>query len=266
MTLANLRGILHRGVGSWLEHLRDNPDPLRPISLFDDVGQIISEEEATANLQLILQALVENYEEFKDYNTTTAQSDYGENLFILLDFLLLKADYERSAWQLRPLAVVHNVLARKGRGEAALLWQEAFAEATQELAKNHADELAQLEREHGVRLVTISDRIREEFVKPLAVDRLCALIEPAMEEARRRAEPSAFRRLQDELQTITASPTGVGLDAPDWLRQLEVEIRRVRGAQSTIALLATEFFQVPHKLLSYDDVQRQLEDWEKPLA
>ena len=42
---------------------------------------------AIRRLELVLQAVVENYEEYKDYNTTTTQSDYGENLHVLLDFL-----------------------------------------------------------------------------------------------------------------------------------------------------------------------------------
>jgi hypothetical protein len=29
MTLANLHGMLHRGVGAYLDYLRDNPDPLQ---------------------------------------------------------------------------------------------------------------------------------------------------------------------------------------------------------------------------------------------
>ena len=43
----------------------------------------------------MLQALVEHYDEYRDYNTTTTQSDYGENIHILLDFLRLKVRYDR---------------------------------------------------------------------------------------------------------------------------------------------------------------------------
>src|SRR5207248_6083757 len=77
MTLGNLRGILHRGVGGWLDYLRDNPDPLRPVRLLDDLGREVRREDAVRRLELVLQAVVENYEEYKDYNTTTTQSDYG---------------------------------------------------------------------------------------------------------------------------------------------------------------------------------------------
>jgi hypothetical protein len=266
MTLANLRGILHRGVGAFLDYLRDNPDPLRPLRLLDELGTAISREEATAKIQFVLQALVENYEEYKDYNATTAQSDYGENLFVLLDFLRLKASYERHAWQLRPLVLAHEVLAREGRTEAAVLWQEAFTQATREAAAGHREELARLERMHGVRLGTVADRLREDFVKPLAVARLCALIEPAMEEAQEGAEPVAFPRLQQELQGLTAQPSGVGLDVPSWLRQLEAEVRRVWLSHATVAVLASDFLEIAQRPISHDELQRQLNAWDEPLG
>ncbi len=46
MTLANLRGILQRGAAAYLDHLRDNPDPLHPIKLLDDLGETIERDDA----------------------------------------------------------------------------------------------------------------------------------------------------------------------------------------------------------------------------
>jgi hypothetical protein len=264
MTLGNLRGILHRGVGSWLDYLSENADPLHPVRLLDDLGEKITRDEAIQYLHFILQAVIENFEEYKDYNTTTAQSDYGENLHVLLDFLRVKASYERQAWQFRPLVLAHEVLARKGRGDIAVMWQEAFTHATQDAAAGQLDALAQLERTHGVRLGTVRDRLSEEFIKPLAVDRAVALIEPALEQARQREEPVAFGRLQQELQDLTARPVGVGLDIPLWLRQLEAEVRRVRAAHTAVAVQAGQFFQMPRKAMHYEEVRRQLQDWDTP--
>jgi hypothetical protein len=266
MTLANLRSILHRGVDSFLDYLAENPDPLRPVRLLDDLDTAVPRKEAASYIQLILQSLVENYEEFKDYNTTTSQSDYGKNLFVLLDFLRLKASYERQAWQFRPLVLAHEALARAGRIEAAVLWQEAFTQATREIAARHREELARLERTHGIRLSTVADRLHEDFIKPLAVARLCALIEPAMEEAQGGAQPVAFPRLQRELQVMTAQPTGAGLDVPHWLRQLEAEVRHVWLSNAKVAVLASDFVQIAQRLISYEEVQRQLSAWDEPLG
>lgn len=265
MTLANLRGILHRGVGAYLDYLRDNPDPLHPVRLIDDLDQAISREIAVRNLQCILQTLIENYEEYKDYNTTTPQSDYGQNLYLLLDFLRLKAAYERHSWRLRPLILAHEVLVRRKRGDFAHSWEEAFARLTQDLADQYLERLAHLERMHGMHLGTVADRLQERFVKPLALDRLCALIEPAMAEARQFGEGASFARLEKELQGLTATPTGVGLDVPHWLRRLELEVQRVRAAQTTVAVLAEGLLHVPKKALTIEELKRQVQDWEKPL-
>jgi hypothetical protein len=266
MTLANLRGILHRGVGSYLDYLRDNPDPLHPVQLIDDLGQNIGREDAVRVLQWILQTLIENYEEYKDYNTTTPQSDYGQNLYLLLDFLRLKAAYERHSWRLRPLVQAHEVLARRKRGDFAHSWEEAFTRLTNELADQYLQRLAQLERTHGMRLGTVADRLQERFVKPLALDRLCALIEPAMIEARQAGEGSSFARLEKELHALTATPTGVGLDVPQWLRRLELEVERVRAARTTVAVLAEGLLHVPKRALTIEELKQQVEDWDKPLG
>lgn len=265
MTLANLRGILRRGVGSFLDNLSDNPDPLHPVKLIEDLDGPIRRSDAVRFLGTVLQAVVENYEEYKDYNTTTMHSDYGQNLYLLLDFVKLKARYDRHAWHVRPLEMAHEVLARNSRPEAGLLWQQAIVQSTQEAANLLLEELDRLEREHGMRLRTVRDRLEERLVKPLAVDRMCALIEPAMNEAVGPGEKVAFARLQAELATHTATPSGTGQDVPVWLRRLEEEIQRVRASRSAIAELIEEHFRVPKQPLAFEDLQRQLEDWNKPL-
>jgi hypothetical protein len=267
LTLGNLRGILHRGVGAYLDYLQENGDPLRPVRLIEELGAGIRREDAVKRLELVLQAVVENYEEFKDYNTTTTQSDYGENLHVLLDFLRLKTAYERYAWQFRPLVLAHEVLARHGSPSTALRWEQSLTQFTRELSKQHQENLTRLERRHGIRLGTVSDRIGERFVKPLALDRLCALIEPCVNEARQvedEAARPAFRRLQEELRTYAASPSGVGLDVPAWLRRLETELHRVQAQKTAVAVLAEAFFRVPRRDLTLEEVQAQLRDWERP--
>ena len=251
---------------AWLEYQRDNPDPLHPIPLLDDLGGRISLEQAAAQLHVILRAVVENYEEYKDFNATTTQSDYGDRLHILLDFLRLKASYERHAWHFRPVALAHDVLARSGLNDAAVGWEEAFAELAQEPAAQHLDELARLEGDHRVRLSTVADRLKEGFVKPLALDRLCALIEPAMQVGNMPDARTAFERLQHALQSFAATPIGAGLDVPQWLRRLEAEVQRVRTTHSAVAVLAEGLFQTPQRSVPYDEVQHQIQDLENPLG
>jgi hypothetical protein len=265
LTLANLRGILHHGVGAYLDSLAENPDPLHPIQLMEDLGRRIKREEAIAHLQQVLQAVVENYDEYKDYNTTTALSDYGDNLHVLLDFLRLKANYERHAWQFRPLVLAHEVLARGGRAQSAVLWEGAFTQITREMADQHLAHLQKLEEAHGIHLNTVGDRLRERFVKPLHLDRLCALIEPAVTEAGRLGDHLAFTQLQAAIAPLAADPLGVGLDVPPWLRRLEAETQRVQASRNAVVVLAEELFRVPKRRISHDEMQGQLSEWEKPL-
>jgi hypothetical protein len=265
MTLANLRGILHRGMGPYLDFMSENPDPLHPVRLIEDLDNgTITRGEAESHLRTILQAVAENYEEYKDYNTTTTQSDYGENLYVLLDFLRLKASYERHTWEFRPLVQVHEALARHGRESAAVAWEEAFAELTGELADDHLDALAQLEQQYGVRLRTVADRMQERFIRPLAVDRLAALIEPAMQEARQGGTSASFRRLQEQLEKLAATPTGVGLDVPPWLRRLEAEVQRVNATRSGLAVLVQKQSRIPKTRLSRAELEEQLAWWTPP--
>jgi hypothetical protein len=265
MTLANLRGILHRGIGAYLDYLRDNPDPLHPVSLIDDLDAAIPRAEAERHLGMILHILVENYEEYKDYNTTTTQSDYGQNLYMLLDFLRLKAQYDRQAWHMKPLGMAHAVLVRQTRNQASRLWQEEFSDVAQQLAATFIEQLTRLEQTHGIRLRTVADRIQERFVKPLLYDRLCALVEPAMEEAGRPEGSGLFSELERVIGEQTAHPTGVGLDVPAWLQTVEAEVHRLQAKRSGTNLHEELHPRVPRQLLSYDELDEQIEDWQKPL-
>jgi hypothetical protein len=185
----------------------------------------------------------------------------------LLDFLRLKADYDRLAWQFKPLVMAHEVLARHGRPSTAVRWEESLVRLTREPARQRLEQLGRLERQHGVRLGTISDRLGERFVKPLALDRLCALVEPCLHEARTIANEDdrpSLARFRTELAAYTATPTGVGLDVPGWLRRLEAELQRAQAHKATVAVLAEGFFRIPRRPVSHDEVQRQLREWERP--
>jgi hypothetical protein len=257
----NLRGILQHGVGAYLDALREHPDPLHPVRLAEELDTDISRAQAERWLHVVLQALLENYEEFKDYRATAPQSDYGENLHNLLDFLRLKTGYDRYAWHLRPLALVHEVLARR-QGSAARLWQARFERVTAPEADRQLQRLATLERSHGLRLRTVADHLQERFVKPLALDRLCALVPPAMESAGRPEGNEVLARLEQELQPHLESPTGVGLDVPHWLQRLEATVQQQRASRTALAELAEGLFRIPKVVLPLFELRDQLQDWD----
>ena len=84
---------------------------------------------AAARLRLVLESIAENHAEYRDWNSTTTQSDRGECLHMLLDFLRIKAEHDRIAWTLRPVNMAHGVLARRGVGAALLKACETAAAA-----------------------------------------------------------------------------------------------------------------------------------------
>ncbi len=123
-----------------------------------------------------VEAVVENYPEYVDYNSITTQSDRGDMLYTLLDFLRLRAGYDRVAWNLRPILLIHEVLVRSGRDHAAEIWRKAVADRTGDIAEDCLRRLRNMNKKYGMKLPSIAERLEEKFIRPLQVDRLCALV------------------------------------------------------------------------------------------
>ncbi|MGA2616634.1 MAG: hypothetical protein ABSF26_03430 [Thermoguttaceae bacterium] len=232
MNLGNLRGILHQGVDAWLQALVDEPDAEPEHRLLADLDGRLPREAAVRWLGMALEAVVENYAEYIDYNSTTTQSDRGEMLYTLLDYLRLRASYDRVAWNLQPVVLAHEVLVRSRHEAAAEAWRAAVAERTATIAEEHLKRFARLNRKYGMRLPSIADRLGERFVRPLVVDRLRALVGPAIDEALEPGGPPgasgpAFARLEQGIAEFTRDVSGAGFDVPAWLEALEQEADRV---------------------------------------
>lgn len=260
--LSNMRGILARGVEKWLDHEAEHGDPDRRPKLVDDWAEGATDRTRTARAaEVVLQALVEHYDEYRDYNTTTTQSDYGENIHILLDFLRLKVRYDRIAWRLRPLAMAHEVLCRRGHDGLATRWREFIVGKTHRLADELLDELGRRETRYGVRLRTIRDRLEERFTRPLEIDRAVAHVAPAAEAVRagQGEDNPAFARLRAAVQPLAETVIGVGLDVPGWVRRLEDALRKTRDQDDPPPVGS-----VPG--LDFEELRRQLSEWDKPLG
>jgi hypothetical protein len=263
LNLGNLRAVAYQRVDAWLKNLEEDEDAEPRFRLLDDLDGKIPRKEAVEMLSIVIDTLIENYSEFKDYNSTTTQSDHGEMLYILLDFLRLRTAYERFAWNLRPVLMVHEVLVRRRKTATAELWRRAVTDRTQEAADWHQNQLKELSRKYGVRLPTIADRLSERFVRPLAVDRLRALIQPALEDLRSDVSHTAFSLLEQELHEFTDHPTGSGLDVPSWLAALEEEVRQAQAVTDRRAPRPAALAdRIPRQTLAWEDVMSQLRTWD----
>ncbi len=261
LNLGNIRAILHQGAEAWLEQISQDPLWEGTLRLLDDLETKIPSRQAAEHLSLVLEAVIENYGEYRDYNSTTTQSDRGDMLYSLLDFLRLRTSYDRVAWNLKPVVLAHEILVRRGRIEAAHRWREALSREIQGKTHQYLAALAQLQKKYAMRMPTVADRINERFVRPMVIDRICALVEPAIREADG-GEPSlAFTQLESETAELTREPSGVGLDTPPWLASLEEEVddalNRVHSRDRQVSLDAL----IPQARLTFDNVRRQLNRW-----
>ena len=259
MNLGNLRAILQQGADEFIAALEEEEVPLQ---LLDDLDGPISRQDAVRHLELTIEAVVENYSVYVDYNSTTTQSDHGELLYTLLDFLRLLASYDRVAWNLRPIVLAHDVLIREGLDGAATLWREAVMKRSEGVADQNLQRYQQLVRRYGMRLPSVAERLGERFIRPLEIDRLRALVRPAMEDLDKSESSTAFELLDREVSRFTAEPGGVGFEVPPWIDALEEEVERARQGETDDVPVLDAAPQVEQVLLSLDEIMIQIDAWQ----
>jgi hypothetical protein len=106
------------------------------------------------------------------------------------------------------------------------MWRRALSQRISEEADTYVDELGRLQKKYAMRMPTIADRIQERFVRPMTVDRMRALVRPAMEEVKNSEDHTSFELLEHVAESLAREPSGVGLDVPPWLEALEDEVDR----------------------------------------
>ncbi len=239
LRLGNVRAILHQGVGHWLDKVvEEGGDELEDLFLAIDEGAI-ERSHVEKMLNVVLEAIIDHYSEYRDYNSTTTQSDRGEMLYMLLDFLRLRVRYDRVSWNLKPIYWTHEVLVRAGCHQTAQQWRRALSERIGRESEMYLQHLQDLQQKYAMRMPTVADRLHERFTRPMTVDRMRALVGPAVRQFRASGESSQiFDLLIDECKLMMEQPTGVGLDIPQWLSALEDEVDSVLENQ-------TGFFQKP---------------------
>ena len=233
---AALRGILRGGVRHYLERLVeddtgediDRPGAARrPARLLAGLADgSLPMKLAQSRIRLVLESVAENHAEYRDWNSTTTQSDRGECLYMLLDFLRLKAEHDRIAWTLRPVTMAHRVLVRRGSAAAAAAWRGRMRDETQETMAALIARLTKLEHDTGVRLASVADRVRRPFTAALEQDELEALVQPAVAELFTGQPGGAGDRLEERARSFLGVASGSGVEVPDWLERLTRRVDR----------------------------------------
>lgn len=256
--LGNVRAILHQGVDRWLQQLQEEPEGLEDSRLLAELGDTLDPKDAQRHLTIVFEAILEHHAEYLDYSSTTTQSDRGELLYMFLDFLRLRVRYDRVAWNLRPVMWAHEILIRDGFETAAARWQQSLAERIGAEANIYVGKLRELQQRYSMRMPSVADRILERFTQPLMIDRMRALVEPAIRDAREGKESSVFRLLQKEANTLTEHPAGAGLDLPDWLEALEEEAESVINRQEGYVINPETLITVNPTALTIEQLEQQL--------
>ena len=223
--LANIRAILHQGVDHWLTQVEEsNRDP--DLRLFDELGHVLPRQKAVRYLTLVLESVIENYNEYRDYNTTTTQSDHGESLYMFLDFLRLRAKYDRVCWNLKPVVWAHRILVNEQENGVARMWRRSLTEKVGPEADKYLHSLATLRNKYSIQMASVARRLEGKFGHQMQIDRLKALVEPAMMDPAMKESARAFELLKNEARAFSRSTMGVGIDLPAWLATLENEVQQ----------------------------------------
>ncbi len=128
LKLGNVRAILHQGVATWLNQAAEDGDQEEVQPILDAIEEgKLDREEAHRWLSVVLEAVIDHYTEYRDYNSTTTQSDRGEMLYMLLDFLRLRVRYDRVSWNLRRSFGLTKCSSGAVAG-TAMAWRRALAE------------------------------------------------------------------------------------------------------------------------------------------
>jgi hypothetical protein len=116
-----------------------------------------------------------------------------------------------------------------------------------------------------MRLPSVAERLGERFIRPLEIDRLRALVRPAMEELNDSESSTAFELLEREVARFTAEPGGVGFEVPPWIDALEEEVERARQGETDDVPVLDAAPQVEQVLLPREEVMLQIDAWQQLL-
>ncbi|GAB6184834.1 hypothetical protein JCM17478_03360 [Thermopirellula anaerolimosa] len=262
----HLRGLALTGADRFLQELERNGDR-NEWRLVRDIrkGQIAIAK-AAKNLQFIAEIILENYDEYVDYNSLTTHSDYGENLHCLLDFLALKERFTRMEWNLTPYMVFYDQLLQKGLWHLADLWETSVVEETASAVSQLHEAYHQLSRHHGMHLPVLQELLRDGFRGILLRRRMAALVRqavPSQVAARRRESLDELWRVIEE---YGVRHTVMGASAPSWLLELEEHLNRAAHFSDEIEggwfQLLEENGTGARHVLSADEILSALDAWE----
>ncbi len=256
LTLGNARAILHHGAETLFDELQETVALTQNVKILEDLESgVLDREDAAEMAEFVYECVVDNFDRFLEYNTTTTHSDYGNRLYCLLDFLRLEALYDRFEWNTIPWQVAHETMVRRGELAVAAGVEEYVGDESREISNSFVEELVQLESEYGVRLPALHDHVGERIIGALAQNRMAALVSRSCPGAAGLTQEQVtvnFQTLRNEIAEFMSTRIGSGIEPPDWMQRLATELDRVqegRPGQLTDSLMEGEFQKLGQKAI-----------------
>ena len=254
LTLGNARAIVHGGAEPLLEELEQMTAAGKPVAIIEALdARKIDREDATDIMRFVYEAVVDNFDRFLEYNTTTTHSDYGNRLYCLLDFLRVESTYERFNWNHIPYQIAHGAAVRFGAEDVAAQIENELRDTTAEVADSMVAELNNLESVYGVQLPTLHDHVHERIVGTLAVNRMTARVgrcSPGLNQVSEEEATQNFAVLRQEISDFMENRLGSGIEPPEWMHQLAREFERIHDEHAGLnpePLTDVEFRRVTQK-------------------
>jgi len=254
LTLGNIRTILHHGVETLFAELTEASATQR-LMLIEDLEQgVISQDEAEDVTEFVLECLVDNFDRFMEYNTTTTYSDYGSRLYCFLDFLRVELLYHRFEWVNAPWQLVHEVLVRHSEIDVAEAVRDGLALRTNNEAQEIVDKLLALEKKYGVKLPAMHDHINERIVGGMEQNAIAAMLSKACQSEAGGGHSSeaaaCFQLLRARIASYMKTRSGSGIEVPVWMQRLGTELDQIQDREPgslNSALSNGEYMQLTRK-------------------
>lgn len=214
-------------------------------------------EDVAAVLGVITETILGYYTHYIEYNSSTTESDRGENLHILLRHLMMVACLDRILWTHQLHLHVYRTLLRLGQAELAEFVGELFQRSVEPEVETLAFWYQELERLTGVQLATVRRSVTQAANYPLRVEQLRHWARRLAEASTPEESAQAAAAVEALAEEFLAHPQETGFEEPEWIDVIRNEFRRQEKIFSLLESNLQELATLEDVRLDYEDVLRQ---------
>ena len=256
----NILGLLKLGPLAYIQRLIEQPGDEPLPRAFEHVRKgRLAPETLARFLRLTLEPVLSYYSHYIDYNSSTTQSDRGENFMILLRYLMAVGTIHRVLWNCEPFFRFSRVLLQANEPDLARdLGRSVLQYVGPEFGIVHAG-LNHLAEETGVRLMTVERVVEDGIDYPLRLEELRYWASQLAEACSQDQAHEAALKLEQLAEEFLAKPRETGFEPPEWLEVLQEEFQRQEKIFTVLDKYLHELPGVGGVPVSLDELFRQLQ-------